>query len=53
MGNSALYIERNAQDLQDNKIMPALLNKETVNSISDKPPLYWTYSRKGTVSRFI
>ena len=23
------------------------------NSISDKPPLYWTYIRKGTVSQYI
>ena len=35
------------------KTMLALLNKVTVNSISDKPPLYWTNKRKGTVSQFI
>ena len=33
--------------------MQALLNKDTVNFISDKPPLYWTNSRKGTISRFV
>ena len=35
------------------KTMPALLNKVTVNFISDKPPLYWTNSRKGTLSQFV
>ena len=38
---------------KDKKIMPSLLNKVTVNSISDKLPLYWTNSRKGTVSQFV
>ena len=35
------------------KTMLPLLNKVTVNSISDKPPLHWTNSRKGTVSQFV
>ena len=35
------------------KTMPALLNKVTLNSVSDKPPLYWTNSRKDTVSQFV
>ena len=57
MGNSILYIVKSAKDLQDlqesNEIMQALLNKDTMNSISDKPPFYWTISRKGTISRFV
>ena len=32
--------------------MHALLNKDTVNSISDKPPLYWT-NRHFSVAHYI
>ena len=44
MGNSTPYIVKSAQDLHDlqesNEIMQALLDKDTVNSISAKLPFY-------------
>ena len=47
MGNSILYILKNAQDFQDIKkskeIVQALINIDTMNSISDKPTFYWDY----------
>ena len=47
MGNSILYMVKIAQDLQDiqksNDIVQALINIDTMNSISDKPTFYWDY----------
>ena len=52
------YIGIYAQDLRERRENIVSLNARVSkyrieNSISDKPPLYWTYIRKGTVSQYI
>ena len=48
MGNSILYILKNAQDFRDiqEENVQALINIDTMNSISDKPTFYWDYQKK-------
>ena len=52
------YIGIYAQDLRERRENIVPLNTQVSkyrieNSISDKPPLYWIYIRKGTVSQYI
>ena len=57
-GQFGPYIGKYEQDLQERRENLVSLNTRVSkyrieNSISDKPPLYWTYIRKGTVSQYI
>ena len=45
IGNNVNYLRERSENI---------VSKYRIeNSISDKPPLYWTYTRKGTVSQYI
>ena len=57
-GKFRFYIGNNEKNLQERRENIVSLNtpvsKHRIeNSISDKPPLFWTYIRKGTVSQYI
>ena len=51
IGNNAQYMLERRENIVS--LNTRISNDRIENSISDKPPLYWTYIRKGTVSQYI
>ena len=51
IGNNAQYLRERSENIVP--LDTQVFKYRIENSISDKPPLYWAYIRKGNISQYI